>query len=399
MDVTSLYRIRISHTDTHLFTFELTEEMPHPESSPPSAKARPIIVTGANGFIASHTIAALLRAGHRVIGTVRTQEKVNTVETTYLTLGLSGTAGVAKDDYLFTTAIIPDITSADAYTELFQRTQPWAIVHLASPFAYTVKDFEADLMEPAVLGTTAVLTAAAATSSVKRVVHTNSFACMYNAALGPRAGYTYTAQDWCPLAYADGVTAPNAAVAYRASKAVAEKTAWAFMQQNQSPQLAFDLVSLCPAMVFGPFLNTEHSLPRTISALNTSNKLVWEVLSAGKENAMPPTKGPVWIDVRDVADAHVQAVLRPEMGGRRFLLAKGVYCTQEIADVAREALAEKYSNRIPIGEQGVREKHNHFAVDASEEEQLLGKAGRWRDLKETLTELGPQLYQIEAAAC
>lgn len=359
--------------------------MPHVLASPICPPAT-VVVTGANGFIASHTISVLLQHGFRVLGTVRSASKAEIVQKTHARLN-------PKLVHLLTTGVVEDITTAAAYTQLFREHQPTAILHMASPFGYSTTNFERDLMQPAVNGTKAVLYAASKTPSVRRVIHTNSFACVFDASLGPRRGYVYTAQDFSPLTYAQGVAAPNAAVAYRASKAVAEQTAYTFLEEK-SPN--FDFVSMCPAMVFGPFLNTDFSIPETLDQLNTSNQLVWDVISAGEESEMPPTKGPVWIDVRDVAKAHVRALTDPNMAGKRLLLAKGLYCSQEIADLARE-LVPKRKSRIPVGHYGRREAHSHFGVDASVEESELAQ-GKWLELKQSLQDLIPQLYQIEARA-
>jgi len=357
--------------------------MPHAEPSPIKPPSL-VVVTGANGFIASHVISRLLPLGFQVVGTVRSQEKADAVRKTHEQLN-------PESSSLLETAIVKDITDPDAYSALFESREPVAILHLASPFGYSVDDYERDLMQPAVRGTDAVFNAAARTPSVQRIIHTNSFACIYDASVGPRPGYVYTSKDWCPLTYQDGVKAANAPVAYRASKAVAEKTAWEFVA---APEFSggFDLVSLCPAMVFGPFLDTPFSLPQSPEALNTSNKLVWDVVSAGEQKAVPPTKGPVWVDVRDVAEAHVRALTNPSLGGKRMLLAEGVYCSQEIADVARD-VARKHRHRIPVGNPGNREAATHFGVNSSPEASDLGI--KWTSLSETLSDLLPQLYRIE----
>ena len=364
-----------------------------------------VIVTGANGFIASHTIHNLLLKGHRVLGTVRSEDKATVVRKTHARL-------TPASAHLLDVAVVPDITALDAYTSLFAKTEPVAVLHMAAPFAYTTTNFEQDLLLPAVRGTESVFHAVAQTPSIRRVVHTNSFACIYDASLGPRPGYTYTASDWCPLKYEDGVNAGSPQVAYRASKAVAERRGWEFVEKRSQDGsgCGFDLVSLCPAMVFGPYLPTPHSMPSSSEELNTSNKLVWDVVSAGQESAVPPTRGPVWIDVRDVAEAHVKALdldiadRNGEVGGkvRRLLLAKGVYCSQEIADLAREVAEadkqmEKYLGRIPVGSPGQRDAATHFGVDASSEEGELGGKSGWRGLRETLLDLVPQLYAIEGA--
>ncbi|KFH46010.1 NADPH-dependent methylglyoxal reductase-like protein [Hapsidospora chrysogenum ATCC 11550] len=357
----------------------------------PSRTATPVlppdlvVVTGANGFIAQHCVAALLRQGYRVVGTVRSQAKATAV------------LEVHGQHPRLTTVVVQDITSRDAYLAQLAPLSPSAILHLAAPFTYATTDYERDLMIPSVRGATALLEAASQIRSVRRVVQTNSFACIYDADAGPSPGKTYTARDWSPLTYEDGVRAPNPPTAYRASKTAAERAACDFMRSCR-PQ--FDLVSLCPAMVFGAFL--PGAAPRSIKSLNTSNALVHAVVSApgggsnGGDAPIPPTKGPVWVDVRDVADAHLRSLSTPEAGGERFLLAAGVYCNQEIADVSRRVLAEaspKLRTRIPVGEPGRRESHLHFGVDARAAEEVLGM--RWRGLGDCLAELVPQLYGIE----
>ncbi|KND86843.1 putative uncharacterized oxidoreductase [Tolypocladium ophioglossoides CBS 100239] len=348
--------------------------MPSKIASPIEPPAT-VVVTGANGFIAQHCIAALLKHGYHVVGTVRTASKADLVRKTH-----SSHPSLAL-------VVVEDITSAQSYLAVLRPMSPSAILHLAAPFHYNAADFEQDLMIPAVRGSTAILEPAAEIKGVRRVVHTNSFACIYDAAAGPRPDKTYTARDWSPLMYRDGVQASNAPTAYRASKTAAEKAAWSFMEERK---LGFDLVSLCPSMVFGPFL--PESKPKTIEELNTSNLLVWSVVSAGQSSAVPPTKGPVWADVRDVADAHVRALGVPEAGGGRYLLCKDVYCNQELADVSRR-VTSKYADRIPVGEEGRRERHTHFGVDASETERVLGI--RWRGLEDCLGDLVPQLFEIE----
>lgn len=340
-----------------------------------------VLVTGANGFIGSHVVSQLLETGYKVIGSVRSRHKAAELLATHNSENLSA-------------AVLEDIASVDSIlaalkTVLEPQGSISGILHLAAPFSYNVEDYERDLLQPAIQGSRAILQAAQICGA-QRVIHTNSFACIYDANAGPSPEKVYTAADWSPLTFDDGVAAPNAPTAYRAAKTVAEREAFSFMRQADC--LSFDLISLCPAMVFGPFLET--ALPDELASINQSNKIVWDVISCGEESEVPPTKGPVWVDVRDVAKAHVLALSMPELDGSRLLLAEGVYCNQEIADEARR-LFPTHKSRITRGELGKREADTHFKVDSSGEAKQLGMT--WRKLQDTLQDLIPQLYAIEAS--
>lgn len=353
-----------------------------PRTMTPIGRSSTVLVTGANGFIGSHVVSQLLEAGYRVIGSVRSSSKAAQLLATHNNDKLSA-------------AVIKDITNVEAILGGFKAVlKPGesvsAILHLAAPFRYNVEDYEQDLLFPAVQGSRAILQVAQIFGA-QRLVHTNSFACIYDANAGPSPEKVYTSADWSPLKFEDGVAALDAPAAYRAAKTVAEREAFSFMERNVG--LSFDLISLCPAMVFGPFLGTAR--PDGPSSINQSNKIIWEIVSCGEESMVPPTKGPVWVDVRDVAKAHVVALSKPELGGSRLLLAEGVYCNQEVADEARR-LFPAHKASIPRGEPGKREADAHFKIDSSDEAKRLGMT--WRTIQDTLLDLIPQLFAIETGA-
>lgn len=349
-----------------------------PSKAPDEIKsAESVLVTGANGFIASHVVSQLLDAGYHVLGTVRSESKITNVLDAH-----------NRHENL-DVCVVKDITDPSIFLAALETVKHLdAILHLAAPFSYSVRDYEQDLLLPAVRGTEAVLSIARH-FHVRLVVHTNSFACIYDAAVGPAPEKTYTAADWSPLIYEDGMNATNAPAAYRAAKTVAEKTAWEYVQSNRD-ELGFEFVSLCPAMVFGSFLSGTE--PRCIEDLNESNKIVWDVVRQGEGGLLPSTRAPVWVDVKDVAKAHVLALENRTMAGERLLLAAGVYCNQEIADVGRE-VCPKLLTRIPVGEPGRREAESHFNVDTRREAKMLDM--EWRSLHDSLRDLIPQLFEIE----
>lgn len=67
-------------------------------------------------------------------------------------------------------------------------------------------------------------------------------------------------------------------------------------------------------MTFGPPV---HSV-KDISQLNESNATLWQV---ARGESLPVARVPFWVDVRDLARAHVEALLRPHAGNKRYTIA------------------------------------------------------------------------------
>ncbi|KAJ6028915.1 uncharacterized protein N7446_011745 [Penicillium canescens] len=336
-----------------------------------------VLVTGGNGFIAAHCIATLLRSNYRVRATVRSFEKG---EATRKSLSSAGVDNLS----LLEIAVVPDPTDLNAFIAILHGCQ--AILHLASAFNYDAVpgEFEEKLMIPAVKGTQVVCEAARLDPNIRRVVIMSSFASVYDASLGLQPGRVYTENDWCPLTYEDGVTASMVPTAYRASKVVAERAAWDYIRDNP---VQYQLMTLCPGMVFGRMIHPISSL----SQLNASNQIIWQVLSAGKDAEVPPTKAPVWIDVEDLAETSLRTLTFSGSGNERFLVTQASYDTQEVADIIRSGLPDR--QRVPVGEPGRRIADTHYSCDSSKVQRLLGV--RFRTLEESIIPLANQLYDME----
>ena len=175
---------------------------------------------------------------------------------------------------------------------------------------------------------------------MKRLVLTSSFAAVLTASRLDEHGLTFTSADWNPVTYDDGKTGP-AIGAYRVGKKYAELVAWESVlggppQDFDSSTLPkskthFDLVTICPPMVFGPIVHPVAKLEE----LNDSNTGLWKVASG--QFPYPVARVPIWVDIRDVAAAHVEALLRPEVANKRFLLAaQENYSYQRVADILRD---------------------------------------------------------------
>ena len=269
-----------------------------------------VLVTGGSGFIGSHCILDLLRAGYRVRTTVRSPDREATVREL---LGAE-----SADALSFATA---DLTSDAGWGEAVSGCD--FVLHVASPFPLGPPKHEDDLIVPAREGALRVLTAAR-DAQVKRVVLTSSFAAIgYGKPPGPKP---FTEEDWTNLD-GDGVSA------YAKSKTLAERAAWDFIEREGG---GLELAVVNPVGVFGPALGSDFS---------TSLQLVKRLL----DGAMPgiPRVAFGIVDVRDVADLHVRAMTDPAAAGERFLAVAGEFMTvAEIAAVLRERMGDD-AKKVP----------------------------------------------------
>lgn len=114
-------------------------------------------------------------------------------------------------------------------------------------------------------------------------------------------------------------------------KVFAEKAAWNFIEEERPN---FDLVVINNTFTFGPI--PRHL--RSLDAMNTSNHRIRDILLGKMRSGLPPT-APVFtfVDVRDVALAHVRALTIPEAGGRRFYVVGGHFSNKRVADIVRRS--------------------------------------------------------------
>lgn len=248
-----------------------------------------------------------------------------------------------------------------------------AVVHVASPLTYDTRDNERELIIPAINGVRAVLGAAAAAGTVKHVVLTSSFASVLDANRKAPPYFTYTAADWNPLSYEEAARpGTSAVVAYRGSKKFAELAAWDFVRENQP---AFDLVALCPPMTFGPVAHPVAG----VDGLNDSNATLWRVAQGTRP--LPVARVPFWIDVRDLAKAHVEALLRPAAGGKRYLPASPERFSYALADEIIRDEFEFARGREPAENQPVDDSHG---VDGETAARELGL--EYRSFRQTVVD-------------
>jgi nucleoside-diphosphate-sugar epimerase len=100
-----------------------------------------VLLTGANGFVASHILAGLIKRNYRIVASVRSEVKAQEI------LHLHP----AWESFI-TFAYISDITVEGAYDEIFKQHKLDYIIHNASPLNFKVKDIQEEMIRPAIEG-------------------------------------------------------------------------------------------------------------------------------------------------------------------------------------------------------------------------------------------------------
>jgi nucleoside-diphosphate-sugar epimerase len=258
-----------------------------------------VLVTGGTGFVGSHTVAALVQAGHTVRLLVRSPARIRS--------GLTP-LGVAGIDHL-----VGDVTDADAVSRALDGCD--AVIHAASVVSLNIRD-AARILDTNRTSAELVL-GQAVERGLDPVIHVSSIAAL-------RHG------DVDDPVTADSELTDNPGT-YAQSKAAAEQVA-RDLQAKDAP-----VVTVYPTMVLGP-----HD-PNVGEGTNA-----WRNLLRGVIPALPPG-GTHIVDVRDVAAAHL-AMLEPGQGPRRFVTAGQHVTTKEVVEGLERATGRRLNVRtIPAG--------------------------------------------------
>jgi nucleoside-diphosphate-sugar epimerase len=228
--------------------------------------------------------------------------------------------------------IVEDITIEGVFDNTVRGVTH--IAHIASPIILNPQSIENDLLIPAIKGTTSILTSALPSPTLKSVVITSSFAAVFDPKQGFRPGYTYSSRDWNPLSYSEAAD-PSLDLAqypghmrpwitYFASKKLADEAAWKLYEEH-SP--SWKLSTVLPTYIGGPTV-----LPLTEKhgslGLSFSAGLLWKI--AVGDGRLPNDNFPFWVDVRDVAKAHLNALIEPSAFGSRWILAPSSFMYKQV---------------------------------------------------------------------
>jgi len=278
-------------------------------------RTKPVLVTGATGYVAGWIVKKLLDEGLTVHAAVRDPDKkVKIAHLDKLAADSQGNIKYFKSDLL----------EKGSYAEAMKGCE--LVYHTASPFIAMVNDPQKDLIDPAVLGTENVLETANQTPSVKRIVVTSSCAAIYTDAIDCQnaPGGAITEEVW-------NTTSSLEYQPYSYSKTLAEKKAW----EIQKSQNQWDLVTINPSLVLGPALNA--------GSVTSESYNILTQLADGTMKMGAPKMGIGLVDVRDVAEAHFQAGFNPKAKGRYITSAHNT----NLLEMAL-TLSPKFGDKYPI---------------------------------------------------
>jgi len=272
----------------------------------------PVLVTGADGYLASFLIKLLLEKDLRVRGTV---------------LSLAD-----KSSYQFLYDLVPEknnnlelieanLTEKDVWATATKGVQ--YVFHVASPTpTESAPKDEEYFMKPAVEGTLNVLEAALA-NGVKKVVVTSS-----GAAVGfTKKSKVLTEDDW---ESEEGLKS-----AYPKSKVRAERAVWEFYENNKD-KIEVSVVN--PGFVFGPMLSKKENTTTFLGLIMNG------VLPGVFETAIPT------VDVRDVAEVHYRAMFREGTNGKRYICVAECVSLEDITGCLNREFGK---NGVKISEKKV----------------------------------------------
>ncbi|MEP3347864.1 MAG: NAD-dependent epimerase/dehydratase family protein [Litoreibacter sp.] len=270
-----------------------------------------VLLTGVTGYLGGHLAVALLRAGYKVRGSLRTPSR--SAETQIAIKEAGG-------DVSHLEFVELDLTKDAGWIEACNGVD--YLVHAASPFVTSMPKDKAELITPAVEGTQRALSAAR-DAGVERVVLTSSIAAIVPGR-GKSGPSNLDASDWAD---------PDGDVnAYVESKIRAEQKAWDILKPGTTKT---ELAVINPGFIVGPLLDSDPG---------TSGALFQRFLRG--EIPVAPHLHMHSVDVRDLAHMHVAALTDPSVVGARTIASFDSYSIMQLATCLKKAFPA-YSKKVP----------------------------------------------------
>ena len=137
-------------------------------------------------------------------------------------------------------------------------------------------------------------------------------------------------------------------------------------------------------MVYGPVRHPVSSL----EDLNTSSKRILNLATGAPRHG--PVGSPMYVDVRDLAEAHALALTMPEAAGQRFFLTAGHATEGRMGEIIRKNFPEFADKLLP----DLQDNIPPYGIDNSKSIKLLKI--KYRDLESTIVDTVKALQALGA---
>ncbi|OOQ60464.1 SDR family oxidoreductase [Mucilaginibacter pedocola] len=275
-----------------------------------------VLVTGGTGFVGMHIILQLLQQGYPVRTTVRSLNSKTKLIDTLKAQGITNINALAFAE--------AELTNDAGWAEAMKGCK--YVLSVASPVFFHQPKNEEEAIRPALEGTRRVLKFAKQ-ASVKRVVMTSNFGAVGFSQTDKNR--LTTEEDWTD-------TNLRGLSVYEKSKTLAERAAWEFIKREGA---GLEFATINPVAILGPSLNGH---------VSGSFHIISNMFD-GSMKAIPDIPLNI-VDVRDVAELHIRAMITPAANGQRFIAtADGQISMPEIATFTkanRPAIAGKIPNKV-----------------------------------------------------
>lgn len=322
-----------------------------------------VVITGGTGHVGYAVLVEVLRRGFDAVAVIRDPSQRNIIQSS----GQIGTVlGSCAARLSFAT--VSDITATGAFDSVLEEST--YIIHVATPLARpSMKDYQAQLIQPAVKGTINLLNSAMKFPTIKRVIITSSTSALVDEhssseTRGP-VSPSHRQPDYGPEYYSQDSTH-----AYTASKTAALNASDDFLNVNKPH---FDIVNIMPSYVFGP-----KGLAASVKEFLSSSNVFGIGVAMRRGSWRDLDIEAVSCHVADVAKSHVNALdleriaLRP--GTHYDFILAVPFVPEDVHSIVRSTLDRKWWEdndcTAPFGATGYYNWH-HRTYDVSATENVL----------------------------
>lgn len=201
-----------------------------------------------------------------------------------------------------------------------------------------------------------------------------------------------TNELWNDISQEKARAANHYFISYCSSKKESELAVWKFVEAENP---SFGVTVFLPALIFGPPIQ---AVKKPISkGINMSNGILYDLFN-GDNAEIPATIFPSWIDVRDLAVAHVKSLTAPAARNKRFLIGgfplTNTALAKTIGDLAGKGALPR-SVLEKLAKEGEADRHTPVPkIEAAEATRALDMT--FRTMEEMVKDTVEKILELEA---